>query len=60
MREKFDKLIELRELMKVYYEEKGILEAVNKRNYQLTKIHFIVTSIDSDEAALLEILEDDL
>ena len=41
------------------YEEEGILDAVSKRNYQRTSLHFIVSSVDSDEAGLLELLEGD-
>ena len=33
---------------------------VPKHSYQNTKIHFILPSIDSEEHALLELLENDL
>ncbi len=60
MREKWEQMLSMREYIRQAYEEKGVLEAVPKRNYQYTTLHFLVDSIDSEEAALLETLEGDL
>lgn len=60
VREKWGMLRELRDLVRNLYEEKGVLDAVPKRSYQNTRLHFIVPSVDSDEAALLELLQNDL
>ncbi len=60
MREKWEQMLNMREYIRQAYEEKGVLEAVPKRNYQYTTLHFMVDSIDSEEAALLETLEGDL
>lgn len=59
-RDKWNHLLDLREEIRSAYEEKGILEAVPKRNFQYTSLHFLVDSVDSEEAALLETLEGDL
>jgi hypothetical protein len=60
VREKWEQMLNMREYIRQAYEEKGVLEAVPKRNYQYTTLHFMVDSIDSEEAALLETLEGDL
>lgn len=45
--------------MKDIYED-SVLDMVSQRDYQKTKLHFIVSSVDSNEATLLELLENDL
>lgn len=60
LRDKFEILCTMRERLREVYEEKGVLEAVSKRNYQLTRIHFVVSALDSDEANLLQALGDDI
>ena len=60
VREKFQLLSGLRARLKETYEENGVLDVVTNKNYQSTKLHFIVPSVDSEEASLLELLEDDL
>ena len=60
VRSKYDSLLNLRSRLRQAYDEEGILDAVSKRRTQLTKIHVIVPSVDSDETGLLEILGADL
>jgi hypothetical protein len=60
LRDSYQHLLGLREHVRKAYEEQGVLESVSKRNYQLTQLHFIVSAVDSEEAALLEVLDQDL
>ncbi|CDW87946.1 isoleucyl-trna synthetase [Stylonychia lemnae] len=58
-RDLFDKLLNMRKSLREVYEE-HILKMVSKGDYQKTKMHILVTSLDCNEATLLEILGDDL
>jgi hypothetical protein len=60
LRDKWLQLRTLREQVRTLFEEQGVLDAVPKRNYQHTRLHVIVPAVDSDEAALLELLGGDL
>lgn len=60
LRDQFEILCTLRDRLREVYEDKGILEAVSKRNYQMTRIHFVVSASDSDEAKLLQVLGEDI
>ena len=56
-RERFALLLDLRSRLRALYEEQGVLDAVSKRSYQRTALHFVVDAVDSEEASLLETLE---
>jgi hypothetical protein len=58
-RDMFNELLNLRARLKEVYEDE-ILNMIKNREYQKTCITFIVPSVDSDEAGLLELLENDL
>ncbi len=55
IRDSYKNLLALRNFIRKTYEESA-LEYVQKRSYQQTQLHFIVSSIDSNEANLLEVL----
>ena len=57
-REILDELLLLREQIREAYEQQ-VLDMVS-RDFNKTKIHFIVKSVDSEEATLLETLESDI
>jgi len=60
LRDQFSALLRLRDRVYRAFELDGALDAVSKRNPQLTEIHFHVPSVDSDEAGLLELLGEDI
>lgn len=55
----FKELLVTRERLRDLYEDE-ILKMVSGQDYNKTAIVFVVNSIDSDEAALLDLLESDL
>jgi hypothetical protein len=55
IRDSYKHLLGLRNFIRQNYEESA-LEYVQKRSYQQTELHFIVSAIDSNEANLLEVL----
>jgi|LauGreDrversion4_2_1035121.scaffolds.fasta_scaffold3756408_1 hypothetical protein len=59
IRDSYKHLMSLRNFIRQNYEESA-LEYVPKRSYQQTELHFIVSAVDSNEANLLEVLQDDL